>query len=102
MSKVNHGNLLSNQPHIKDHGSVEVEMISLTSHDHPLFRNDDGDVYDSMERSLSGSQYDPAIVRFCNNQEGNEAFWVLVAHKSGNLIWEKRIKYYEYYTMNHK
>ena len=33
------GTLLPDQPYSKELGLVKVEMISLTSHDHPLFRN---------------------------------------------------------------
>ena len=68
------GTLLPDQPHSEEHGSAEVDMISITSHDHPLFRNDNGDIYDSMEGALSGSKYASTIVWFRKKQEGNEAF----------------------------
>ena len=60
---VTRGNLLPDQPHSEDHEPLELEMIILTSHDHPLFRNYNGDVYDRMEWALSGSQYAPTIFR---------------------------------------
>ena len=40
--------LLSDQPHSEEYGSVEVEKISLTSHDHQFFRNDNLNVYDRV------------------------------------------------------
>ena len=58
------GTLLSNQLHSKYHGLVEVVMISLTPHDRPLLKNDNGDVYDRMNWSLSGSQYTLMIAWF--------------------------------------
>ena len=48
LSGVTRGTLITDQPHSKEHGLAEVGMISLTSHDHSLFRNDNGDVYDRM------------------------------------------------------
>ena len=96
------GTLISDQPHSKEHGLVEVEMISLTSHDHLFFRNYNGEVYGRMERAPSGLQYASAIVRFRKKQEDNEAFWELVAQHAGKPVWEKRIKDSESYKMNHK
>ena len=55
LNNVTQGNLMAGQPHSEENGSLEVELVQLTSHDHPLFRNDNGDVYDRMEQALSGS-----------------------------------------------
>ena len=102
LSRVTCGTILSDQLHSKEHGLAEVDMIRLTSYDHPLFRNDNGDVYDRMEQALSGSQYAPMIVRLCKKREGNKAFRALVAQHSGKPVWEKRIKDDELYMMNRK
>ena len=64
LSGVTCGTLISDHPHSQEHGSVEVEMISITSHDHPLFRNYNGDIYYRMYQALSGSQYAPTIFWF--------------------------------------
>ena len=37
--------LLDNQPHSEEHGSVEEELVLRTFHTHPLYRNDNNDVY---------------------------------------------------------
>ena len=62
------GTLISDQPHSEEHGLVEVEMIILTSHDHLLFRNYNGEAYGRMERAPSGLQYASTIVRFRKKQ----------------------------------
>ena len=97
---LTHGTLLSNHLHSDEHGLVEVEMISLTSHDHPLFRNVNGDVYYRMERALSGSQYALTIVQFRKKREGSEYFRVLVSQHAGKPVWEKRIEAAESYMMD--
>ena len=60
--------LIPDHTHSKEHGLVEVEMISLTSHDHSLLINYNGEVYAKMERALIGSQYAPTIFRFRKKQ----------------------------------
>ena len=57
LNNVNRGNLISRQPHSKENDSLEAELVQLTSHDHPLFFNDNGDAYGRMEQALSGSNY---------------------------------------------
>ena len=55
LTNVTRGNLMAGQTHSEENGSLEAELVQLTSHNHPLFRNDNGDVYDRMKRALSGS-----------------------------------------------
>ena len=55
LTNITRGTLMAGQPHSEENGSLEAELFQLTSHNHPLFRNDNGDVYDRMERALSGS-----------------------------------------------
>ena len=54
--------LTIDQPHSVEHGTVEDELIARTSHSHPLFRNDNGEVFDLFETSLRGTNYSATIV----------------------------------------
>ena len=36
--------LIAHQPHSADHGSITKELAALTSHDHPLYAQDNGNV----------------------------------------------------------
>ena len=38
--------LLEGHPYSQEHGSVMSEMVARASHQHPLFRHDDGKVFD--------------------------------------------------------
>ena len=46
---------MAGQPHSEENGSLEAEIVQLTSQKHPLFCNDNGDIYNRMEQALSGS-----------------------------------------------
>ncbi len=65
VSRIKHFSaLLANQTYFTKYGSVEEEMIGLTNHDHPLFRNDEGNICNRMEHGLLGSAYALVIVSF--------------------------------------
>ena len=102
LTNVTRGNLMAGQPRSEENSSLEAELVQLTSHDHPLFRNDNGDVYDRMERALSVSNYSSTIVKFWKKREGDKAFKALVSQHDGKPVWEKRIKDAKTYLMNRK
>ena len=83
---------MAGQTHSEENGLLEVELVHLTSHNHPLFCNDNGDVNDRMERSLSGSKYSLTIIQFQKKREGDKAFKALVSQHAGKPVYEKRIK----------
>ena len=49
--------LATNQPHSEEYGSVESELVKLLSWDHLLFKNDNNNAFDRMERELIGTPY---------------------------------------------
>jgi len=53
--------LAIDQPYYVEHGTVEEELIARTSHSHPLFRNDNGEVFDLLETSLHGKIIVPQL-----------------------------------------
>ena len=82
---------LANEPHSKEYGSVEGELIALLTHDHPLFKNDNSAVYDRLDIALRGSDYHSAIIRFRKERDGAGAYHALTAQNCGQAVWEKRI-----------
>ena len=91
------GNLMAGQPHSEENVSLEAELIQLTSHNHPLFRNENGDVYNRMEQALSGSNYSLTIIQFRKKREGDKALKAILSQHAGKPVLEKRIKDAETY-----
>ena len=94
--------LLPNQPHSAEYGSIEGELIHLSSHDHPLFQQDNTNVYDRMEIGLRGSAYAATMVKYRKKRDGVGAMTALVSQHAGKSVWEKRIKTAEDYIQSRK
>ena len=47
--------LIAHQPHLADYGPSTEELAALISHFHPIYAQDNGKVYDRIERSLTGT-----------------------------------------------
>ena len=47
----------SSQPHLEEHGSVEMDIIMCASHDHALFRKDNAKVYFKLEEATRLTMY---------------------------------------------
>ena len=92
LTNVTRGNLMAGKPHSEENGSLEADLVQLTSHNHPLFRNGNGDFYNRMERALSASNYSSTVIKFRKKREGDKAFKALVSQHRGKPVWEKRIK----------
>ena len=43
--------LAQDQPHSTEHGSVEEELIARAKHDHPLYRDDNAEVYYAIDEA---------------------------------------------------
>jgi hypothetical protein len=54
--------LATDQPHSTKHGSVEAELIVRSSHQHPLFRGDNANVYHYLEEATRSTSY---VRRLC-------------------------------------
>ena len=61
---------------------MESELVKLLSWDHPLFKNDNNNVFDRMERALIGTPYPSTIVRFRKAQDGNKAMAAIVSWRA--------------------
>ena len=92
--------LIAHQPHSDDYGSITKELAALTSHYHPLYAQDKGNVYNRIERALTGTSHLSAIIRVRRTLDGKGAMDPLVSKFSGKVVWEIRIKYAQDYLMN--
>ena len=71
--------LISHQPHLADYGSITTELAALTSHYHPLYAQDNGNVYNRIEISLTGTSHSSSIIRFRCTPDGKGAMDALVS-----------------------
>ena len=51
----------NSQPHSEEHGSVKMDMIMCTSHDHALFHEDNTKVYFKLEEVTCSTMYAASI-----------------------------------------
>ena len=79
--------LATNQPHSEEYGSVESELVNLLSWDHPLFKNDNNNVFYRMERALIGTPYASTIVSFRKARDGNKAMAAIISQHAGKDVW---------------
>ena len=47
--------LTANQPHSDEHGSVETELVTCSSHTHALYHDDNSSVYFHLEEATQGT-----------------------------------------------
>ena len=73
--------------------------MKLLSWNHPLFKNDNNNVFYRMERELIGTPYSSTIVRFRKAQDGDKAMASIVSQHAEKYVWEKRIKHSEEYMI---
>ena len=79
--------LETNQPHSEEYGSVESELVKLLSWDHPLFKNNNNNVFNRIERALIGTPYASTIVRFRKARDGNKAMAAIISQHAGKDVW---------------
>jgi hypothetical protein len=70
--------LAAGQPHSVEAGSVEEELIAWASHNHPLFREDNGLVYFKLEAATRGTLYAASIKPFQRARNGRGALEALL------------------------
>ena len=78
---------------------MESELVKLLSWNHPLFKNDNNNVFNRMERALIGTPYASTIVLFRKARDGNKAMAAIISLHAGKDVWEKRIKHSEEYMV---
>jgi hypothetical protein len=81
-----------NQPHSMEHGSVEQELIALAKHTHPLYRDDNSQVYFYLEEATRSTVYSASIKPFQRSRDGRGAWLALIGQYAGVDKWEAEIK----------
>ena len=84
--------LAPNQPHSIEHGSVEAELIARASHTHPLYRDDNSQVYYYIEEATRSTSYAASIKPFQRGKDGRSAWTAIMNQYAGNDKWEAEIK----------
>jgi hypothetical protein len=84
--------LAAGQPHSVEAGSVEEELIARASHNHPLFREDNGLVYFKLEAATRGTSYAASIKPFQRARNGRGALEALLTQFAGDDKWDAEIK----------
>ena len=57
------------EPHSEQHGSIEGDLIARMTHNHALFKVDNGVVYNMIESSTRGSDVTSLIAPFCKTRD---------------------------------
>jgi len=86
---------VAGQPHSQEHGSVELELVTCTSHTHALFCDDSVTVYYKLEEATRLMQYAASIKPFQHNKDRHGAWIAIVSQFAGNDKWEAKIKQQE-------
>ena len=89
--------LAQDQPHSEKFGSVEHEMIARLTHTHPLFRNDNQNLFNRLDIGLRNTSYASVLVSHRRTGDGVGAFADLVSQYAGKHVWEARIREAEGY-----
>jgi hypothetical protein len=73
------------------YASVEGELNNLLSHDNPLYRNDNANVFERLEEGLRGTALTSVLVKHRKKRDGRSAFFALKAQHAGKAVWDQRI-----------
>ena len=82
----------ANKPHSTEYGSIEVELVACASHDHELYKEDNGAVYYHLEEAMRGTTYSASIKPFQCEKDGHGAWLALTSQYAGNDKWEAELK----------
>jgi hypothetical protein len=84
--------LMAGQPHSTENGSVEMELTSRASHNHPLFREDNESVYHRLEEATRGTSYAASLKPYQRAKDGRGAFEAIISQYAGEDKWESELK----------
>ena len=84
--------LATDLPHSKIHGSVKADLINRASHNHPLYRDDNADVYFRLEEALRGTSFVASIKPFQRARNGRDAFFAVRNQYAGEDKWQAELK----------
>lgn len=84
--------LLEGHPYSQEHGSVMGEMVARASHQHPLFRHDDGKVFEIVDTGTRGSHVNAAVQPWRKARKGASAVKSIRDQFAGTATWEGMVK----------
>lgn len=94
--------LEAGSPHSTEHGSVKGEMTARLSHTHPLFRDDNGAVYDDIETATRGTKYAASIITYKRTKNGRGALGALKTAFAGKAMYDADKKVHQDFLLNRK
>ena len=75
-----------------EHGSVEDELIARGSHAHPLFCNDNAEVYHYLEEEIRGTSYYASIKPSQRKKDGQKVWTAMISQYACKDKWTKELK----------
>lgn len=84
--------LASNAPHSEQYGSVEMDLVARSSHNHPMYRDDNLSVYYDLEEATRGTSYAASIKPYQRAKDGRGAWLSIIAQYAGQDKWLAEIK----------
>ena len=82
--------------------SVEEELTVRATHTHPLYRDDNAEVYYMLEEATRATAYAPSIKPFQRGKNGRGAYLAMIAQYAGEDKWRALIKSSEDLMHNRK
>jgi hypothetical protein len=84
--------LMAGQPHSTEAGSVEMELTNRSSHNHPLFREDNKAVYLRLEEATQCTSYAASLNPYQRTKDGRGTFEAIISQYAGEDKWESELK----------
>ena len=75
-------------------GSIKDEQTLRLSHNHPLYNDDNKQLYDILETALRGATYDTSINSIKKKSNGRGAYLALICQHAGEDKWIKILRKY--------
>ena len=84
--------LATDKPHSMEHGSVEGDLVAMASHTHPLYRDDNAEVYYDLETALRATSYLASIKPYQRAKNGRDAFFSIKQQYAGEDKWQSELR----------
>ena len=76
-------------PHSVETGSIEGDLTARMTHNHPLYKVDNGSVFDMIEIAVRGHDVAATIAPFRCARDGRGALLALKSQHAGPACWER-------------
>ena len=92
--------LSTDLPHSAEYDSVEEDLITRASQNHPLSRDDNAQVYFELEKALRRTSYLASIKPFQRGRNGRDTFFAIHNQYAGEDKGHTELKKQEYIVHN--